>query len=80
MATAFDALFMFVDPTHELPAGVCSGPDTAGRCPLVVAGGRVPCAGRDLVLLHGDLSPRWSRSIASIEDECPLTFLCAGGG
>jgi hypothetical protein len=32
------------------PKSVCKGPDALGRCPLVKAGGTVPCAGCVLVL------------------------------
>jgi hypothetical protein len=79
MTTAMDPLFLIVDPDWEQKTEVCSGPDSHGRCPHAVAGRPVPCAGRDLILLNSDLSARWTRTVGSSEDECPVPIFRAGG-
>ena len=73
-------LFLIVDPDWEVPTRSCAGPSRAGECPLAHEGGIVPCAGRELVLLNSNLSPRWWRSVAAGETECPVPVLVAGGG
>ena len=80
MAAATDPLFLIVDPDRKLEADVCSGPNADGRCPRVVEGGHVPCAGRELYLLNGDLGSQSARCVSSMEDECPVPIMCAGGG
>jgi len=80
MTAVADPLFLIIDPDWEVPSETCCGPDASGACPQAVAGKPVPCAGRDLILLASDLSPRWQRSVAAREDECPVPILLAGGG
>lgn len=78
MSTPADPLFLIYDPDGNRVTATCSGPDGEGRCPQVLPGEPVPCAGMDLILLHSDLSARWVRAVGA-EDECPLPVLCAGG-
>ncbi|MBV9101841.1 MAG: hypothetical protein JOZ46_10495 [Candidatus Dormibacteraeota bacterium] len=79
MTPGADTMFLIVDPLWQTATETCSGPDGSGRCPRAPGGGRVPCAGRELLLLKSDLSPRWSRSVSAGEDECPVPVMCAGG-
>lgn len=79
MTTATEPLFLIVDPEWQVPTETCCGPDASGSCPRAVAHQPVPCAGRDLILLNSDLSARWSRTVGSHEEACPLPILVAGG-
>lgn len=80
MVTAAHTRFLIFDRARNDVAGLCSGPDAAGRCPLAADGEPAPCAGRDLVLLADNHATRWSLSVSAVEDECPLPIMCAGGG
>jgi len=73
-------IFLIVDPDWEVPTRSCAGPAPGGQCPMTAEGQTVPCAGRDLVLLNHNLSPRWWRTVAAGETECPVPVLVAGGG
>jgi hypothetical protein len=75
-----DPLFLIVDPDGAEPTDWCSGPDANGDCPRAAAGNVVPCAGRELVAVHGDLGPMLRRMVCAREDECPLPIMLAGGG
>jgi hypothetical protein len=75
-----EPLLLIVDPEGEQPAEWCSGPDEFGQCPRAAEGEYVPCAGKQLVPVHGDLSPTQMRMVCAREDECPLRILLAGGG
>lgn len=80
MVTAAHSLFLISDPAGDAEPQVCSGPDASGRCPLAFDGEPVPCAGRTVILLSGDVPAHWSLSVSAAEDECPLPIMCAGGG
>ena len=75
-----EPLLLIVDPDGDEPTDWCYGPDGHGDCPRVSAGDQVPCAGRQLVALQGDLSPMQRRMVCAREDECPLPIMLAGGG
>jgi hypothetical protein len=75
-----EPILLIVDPDGAEPTDWCSGPDARGDCPRAVPGELVPCAGRELVAVHGDLGPMLRRMVCAREDECPLSIMLAGGG
>ena len=79
MSRRADPLFLIVDPDRAHVTTTCAGPDDQGQCPDAIPGEPVPCAGRQLVLLHSDLGPRWTRAVGDSEDGCPVPVMCAGG-
>ena len=78
--SAPEPLLLIVDPEGEQPTDWCSGPDQFGHCPRVAEGELVPCAGKQLVALAGDVGPMQMRMVCAREDECPLRIMLAGGG
>ena len=80
MGESEQPLLLIVDPDGVEATGWCSGPDATGRCPRQLDQRLVPCAGRELVALDGDLGPGQRRLVCAREDECPLPIFLAGGG
>ncbi len=71
-----DRLFAMTEGAKRHALDFCHGPDAEGRCPSLVPGQPLPCAGRRVVPMRGTLADGLPFRVSGGEDgRCPLAWL-----